>query len=427
MNILKIRIINILLRSCKYSLSSMNVLYDRTMLWVLFGLLCIGFIMISSGSISVGMRLSGDPFFFVKRQIFYYGITFIISLIILNIPIVVWKNCSVIMLLCSYVLLLISLIFNSSINGASRWIIWGTLCIQPAELSKLFFISYLARYMTYKSKEVCATFWGICKPIIVMTLLNIFLIAQPDFGSIIILFITTLFVLFLFGAKLYQLMMVCMFHMLLLILLVICEPYRIKRMLVFWNPWQDPFGSGYQLTQSLVAFGRGEFFGQGLGNSVQKLEYLPEAHTDFIFSILAEELGFFGAMLTLFLLFIIVLRGMIISYNALCINQKFASILSCAISIWFALQIFINIGSVSGILPTKGLTLPFISYGGSSFLITVIASVLLLRIDFETRLIKKHAFFYDKKNEESKKENFNNSGRKWRTYFSRISSSALFN
>lgn len=391
------KIVNLFLKLYKNSSESVNPLYDRIMLWTLFGLVSIGFIMIGSGSIAIGMKLSGDPFFFIKREILYYSITFVISLVVLNTSTVVWKNCSVIMLLCGYVMLLISLVFNGSVHGASRWIMWGSLCVQPAELSKFFFINYLARYVACKFKEVCTTFWGICKPVIVMTLLNIFLIAQPDFGSIIILFITTFFILFLFGAKLYQLMIIFAFHILIIIFLVICKPYRVQRMLGFWNPWRDPFGSGYQLTQSLMAFGRGEFFGQGLGNSVQKLEYLPEAHTDFIFSIISEELGCFGAILILFMLFVMIFRGMIVGHNALRINQRFSGILSYSISVWFVLQILINIGAVSGILPTKGLTLPFISYGGSSFLITVIASVLLLRIDFETRLSERHAFLNERK------------------------------
>lgn len=383
---------NLFLKLFKDSYSSVIVLYDRVMLWILFGLICIGFIINSSSSISVGIRLLGDPFYFMKREICYYSVTFIISVIILSVPMKVWKNYSVIMLICSCVMLLISLIFNNSINGASRWIMWGVLCIQPAEFCKLSFISYLSYYLMRKVKEVRTTFWGICKPIVIMIFLDIFLIAQPDIGSVIVLFITTLCVLFLFGARVLQLMVVFIFHLFLIILLVICKPYRIQRMLIFWNPWKDPFGNGYQLTQSLMAVGRGEFFGQGLGNSIQKLEYLPEAHTDFIFSILSEELGFLGAMLVLFMLFTIVFKAMIIGYNALCLNQRFSGILSCSIGIWLAVQIFINIGVVSGILPTKGLTLPLISYGGSSFLITVIANILLLRIDFETRVITRHAY-----------------------------------
>ncbi|WP_320411684.1 cell division protein FtsW [Candidatus Blochmanniella pennsylvanica] len=370
----------------------MHVLYDRIFFWLLLGLIGIGFVIISSGSIPTGMRLANDPCYFIKRVIVYYSVTFLLSVIILKIPIIVWQNYSAIMLLCSCIMLITALILNNSTNGASRWIMWGTLCIQPAELSKLSFICYLANYLERKSKEVCTKFWSICKPIVIMIILAVLLLAQPDFGSIIILFITTLSILFLFGAKLCQLILVFVFNIFLIIPLIVIKPYRIQRILTFWDPWKDPFGNGYQLTQSLIAFGRGKCFGEGLGNSVLKLEYLPEAHTDFIFSILAEELGYFGAILVLFMLFIIVLRAMIIGHRALNINHRFSGILACSISMWFGLQIFINVGTVSGILPTKGLTLPFISYGGSSFLITVMASMQLLRIDFETRLSKNQAF-----------------------------------
>ncbi|URJ26061.1 cell division protein FtsW [Blochmannia endosymbiont of Camponotus modoc] len=392
MRIFKTKIINHPLKLGKKKSSNISVLYDRIFFWLLLGLIGIGFVIISSGSIPTGMRLANDPCYFIKRVIVYYSVTFLLSVIILKIPIIVWQNYSVIMLLCSYIMLIAALILNNSTNGASRWIMWGALCVQPSELSKLSFICYLANYLERKSQEVRTKFWSICKPIVIMIILAVLLLAQPDFGSIIILFITTLSILFLFGAKLCQLILVLVFNIFLIIPLIVIKPYRIQRILTFWDPWKDPFGNGYQLTQSLIAFGRGKCFGEGLGNSVLKLEYLPEAHTDFIFSILAEELGYFGAILVLSMLFIIVLRAMIIGYRALNVNHRFSGILACSISMWFGLQIFINVGTVSGILPTKGLTLPFISYGGSSFLITVMASMQLLRIDFETRLSKNQAF-----------------------------------
>ncbi|ADV33549.1 cell division protein [Candidatus Blochmanniella vafra str. BVAF] len=371
----------------------MILLYDRMLFGLLLGLICIGFIITSSGSIPVGINIAGDPYFFIKRAIIYYIITFLISLIVLNIPIVVWKNCSFIMLLCSFCMLVVVLIFNNTINGASRWVIWGSLCAQPSELSKLFFIFYFANYLERKLIEVRSTFWGVCKPIIIVFLLSLLLLRQPDFGSIIILFIITLYILFLFGAKLNQLALIFILSIFFIILSVALKPYRIQRMLSFWDPWKDPFGNGYQLTQSLMAFGRGGYFGRGLGNSIQKLEYLPESHTDFVFSILAEELGLVGSILVLMILFGVVFRAMIIGTHALYYNQKFSSVLAYSIGIWLGIQTFINVGVVSGILPIKGLTLPFISYGGSSFLITTIIGMLLIRIDFEIRLIKHQAFF----------------------------------
>lgn len=367
-------------------------LYDRTLFWLLLGSITFGFVMVGSGSISIAMERWHDPYYFIKRESVYYVVTCILSLMILNIPVIVWKNYGFMLFVCSLLMLLVVLFCNHAVNGAARWIHWGVFCIQPSEFAKLFFIFYLSDYLDRRLHEVCNTFWGICKPIVVMMLLAILLLNQPDFGSIIILFVTVLSLLFIFGAKLWQIITVLMLYVFLILLSVIIKPYRIQRILAFWNPWEDPFGNGYQLTQSLMAFGRGGYFGQGLGNSIQKLEYLPEAHTDFIFSILSEELGLIGSMLVLCILFLIVYKAIIIGHNALDINQRFSGILACAIGIWLGLQIFINIGVVLGILPTKGLTLPFISYGGSSFLITTIAAVLLLRIDFETRLFKNQAF-----------------------------------
>lgn len=369
------------------------MIYDRVLLWLLLGLMTIGFIMVSSSSIVLGCKISS--FFFVKRVVFYYCVTLILSAIILNVSMITWKNYSYMLLLCSLFVLLILLIQNNTINGASRWIIWGSFYIQPSELSKLSFICYLSDYLDRKSKEVRNTFWGLLKPIIVMTILAFLLLVQPDFGSIIILFVTTLFILFLFGAKLWQLVIIFLLKIFLITLSIISKPYRIQRILAFWDPWRDPFGNGYQLIQSFIAFGRGNLFGQGLGNSIQKLEYLPEAHTDFVFSILAEELGLVGSALVLFMLFMIVYRSIIIGRNALNLNHRFSGILSCSIGIWIGLQTFLNVGVATGIVPTKGLTLPFISYGGSSFLITTIAIILVIRVDFETRLAKNQVFYKD--------------------------------
>ncbi|URJ25223.1 cell division protein FtsW [Candidatus Blochmannia ocreatus (nom. nud.)] len=377
--------------------SNTNVLYDRMFFWVVLGLMCIGFIIISSGSIPISLRLVENPYYFIKHMVFYHIITILFAIFTLKIPIITWKKYSFIMFLCSCIALILVLVLNNSTHGATRWIILGPLCIQPAEPSKLLFICYLSRYLANQPNVLCNNYVGICRPIIIMILLSILLLAQPDFGSVVIVFMTTLSILFLFGAKLCQLILIFIINIFLMILSITTSTYRINRVLAFWNPWKDPFGHGYQLTQSLIAFGRGKFFGEGLGNSILKLEYLPEAHTDFIFSIIAEELGYFGAILVIFMLFIVVFRSMTIGYNALAINHKFSGILACSISIWFGLQVFINIGAVSGILPTKGLTLPFISYGGSSFFTTIIASMLILRIDFETRLAKNQVFFKFKK------------------------------
>ncbi|AJC67665.1 MULTISPECIES: cell division protein FtsW [Dickeya] len=369
-----------------------TVLYDRTLLWLTLGLAVIGFVMVTSASMPVGQRLASDPFLFAKRDALYLGLAFGLSLVTMRVPMEVWQRYSVVLLLVSMVMLLIVLVVGSSVNGASRWISLGPLRIQPAELSKLSLFCYLSSYMVRKVDEVRNNFWGFCKPMGVMVVLAVLLLAQPDLGTVVVLFITTLAMLFLAGAKLWQFLAIIGCGIFAVALLIIAEPYRVRRVTSFWNPWDDPFGSGYQLTQSLMAFGRGELWGQGLGNSIQKLEYLPEAHTDFIFSILGEELGYIGVVLALLMIFFVAFRAMSIGRRALEIDQRFSGFLACSIGIWFSFQTLVNVGAAAGMLPTKGLTLPLISYGGSSLLIMSTAIVLLLRIDYETRLTKAQAF-----------------------------------
>ncbi|MBA0214889.1 cell division protein FtsW [Pectobacterium brasiliense] len=368
------------------------VLYDRTLVWLTLGLAVIGFVMVTSASMPVGQRLASDPFLFAKRDAIYIGLAFGLSLITLRVPMEIWQRYSPVLLLLAMVMLLVVLVVGSSVNGASRWISLGPLRIQPAELSKLALFCYLSSYMVRKVEEVRNNFWGFCKPMGVMVVLAVLLLAQPDLGTVVVLFITTLAMLFLAGAKMWQFLAIIGCGVFAVGLLIVAEPYRMRRVTSFWNPWDDPFGSGYQLTQSLMAFGRGEFWGQGLGNSVQKLEYLPEAHTDFIFSILGEELGYIGVVLALLMIFFVAFRAMSIGKRALEIDQRFSGFLACSIGIWFSFQTLVNVGAAAGMLPTKGLTLPLISYGGSSLLIMSTAIVLLLRIDFETRLTKAQAF-----------------------------------
>lgn len=367
------------------------VLYDRTLVWLMFGLAAIGFVMVTSASMPIGQRLADDPFLFAKRDALYLAIAFALSLVTLRIPMEFWQRWSNVMLLISIFMLLVVLVIGSSVNGASRWIALGPLRIQPAEISKLSLFCYLASYLVRKVEEVRNNFWGFCKPMGVMVVLAVLLLAQPDLGTVVVLFVTTLALLFLAGAKLWQFLAIIGSGMFAVILLVIAEPYRMRRVTSFWNPWADPFGSGYQLTQSLMAFGRGELWGQGLGNSVQKLEYLPEAHTDFIFSILGEELGYIGVVLVLLMVFFVAFRAMSIGRRALLADQRFSGFLACAIGVWFSFQALVNVGAAAGMLPTKGLTLPLISYGGSSLLIMSTALVFLLRIDYETRLLNAQA------------------------------------
>jgi len=372
--------------------SNSMVLYDRTLLWLTFGLAIIGFVMVTSASMPVGQRLSDDPFYFAKRDAFYLALAFGMSLVTLRVPMEFWQRYSNVLLMITIVMLLVVLVVGSSVNGASRWIALGPLRIQPAELSKLSLFCYLASYLVRKVEEVRHNFWGFCKPMGVMVVLAVLLLAQPDLGTVVVLFVTTLAMLFLAGAKLWQFLAIIGSGIFAVCLLIVAEPYRMRRVTSFMNPWEDPFGSGYQLTQSLMAFGRGEFWGQGLGNSVQKLEYLPEAHTDFIFSIIGEELGYIGVVFALLMVFFVAFRAMSIGRKALEIDQRFSGFLGCSIGVWFSFQALVNVGAAAAMLPTKGLTLPLISYGGSSLIIMSTALVLLLRIDYETRLAKAQAF-----------------------------------
>lgn len=366
--------------------------YDRALLWFTFGLAVVGFVMVTSASMPVGQRLAEDPFLFAKRDGIYIVVAFCIALVTMRIPMVIWQRYSSLMLFGSILLLLVVLGVGSSVNGASRWIAVGPLNFQPAELSKLALFCYLSSYLVRKVEEVRNNFWGFCKPMGVMLVLAILLLLQPDLGTVVVLFVTTLALLFLAGAKIWQFLAIIGSGIAAVVMLIIVEPYRVRRITSFLEPWEDPFGSGYQLTQSLMAFGRGDLLGQGLGNSVQKLEYLPEAHTDFIFSILAEELGYIGVVLVLLMVFFIAFRAMQIGRRALILDQRFSGFLACSIGIWFTFQSLVNVGAAAGMLPTKGLTLPLISYGGSSLIIMSTAIVMLLRIDYETRLAQAQAF-----------------------------------
>ncbi|MER5120419.1 cell division protein FtsW, partial [Providencia stuartii] len=356
------------------------------------GLAAIGFIMVTSASMPVGQRLTEDPFYFAKRDAVYLAIAFVLVLGVMRISMAVWEKYSFVLLMVSLLLLAVVLVAGSSVNGASRWIDIGIVKIQPAELSKLALFCYVSSYLVRKSEEVRTRFLGFVKPMCILIVMSSLLLLQPDLGTVIVLVVTTLGLLFLAGARLAPFIIGIAACVVGVLALIWFEPYRLRRVTSFLNPWEDPFGSGYQLTQSLMAFGRGELVGQGLGNSVQKLEYLPEAHTDFIFSVLAEELGYIGVVLVLLMVFMLAFRAMMIGRRALLANQLFAGYLACSIGIWFTFQALVNVGAAAGMLPTKGLTLPLISYGGSSLLIMSAAIAVLLRVDFETRLQKAQAF-----------------------------------
>ena len=360
--------------------------YDVTLILIALALMSIGVIIVTSASMPVADRLHDNPFYFAIRHGIYIVGAIIAAMIVLNLPMQFWRMTNPYLLLAAIVLLLAVLVVGRTVNGSTRWLAIGPITIQDAEPAKLFFFAYLAGYLVRRYEEVTENLKGFLKPLVVFFVLAMLLLLQPDLGTVVVMFATTIGLLFLAGARLWQFFALVFVGILAVVALIVFEEYRLKRVTSFLDPWADPFGAGYQLTQSLMAYGRGNWFGQGLGNSLQKLEFLPEAHTDFVMAILAEELGFVGVVAVLGLILWMVLRALRIGNQALEKGRAFDGYLAYSIGIWFSFQTAVNIGASAGILPTKGLTLPLVSYGGSSLIIMSIAVAILLRIDFELRV-----------------------------------------
>ncbi len=361
-------------------------LYDRPLILVILGLLVFGWVMITSASMPEASRLTGNPFHFAIRASIFLAGALVLAYITLRTPMSVWATYNGWMLIIALLLLLAVLVVGHNVNGATRWIRLGPINIQAAEPAKLFLFAFLSGYLVRRHQEVRENLKGFIKPLGVFFLMAMMLLRKPDLGTVVVMLVTTLGLLFLAGAKLWQFVAMIIAGLGALVALVAISEYRMKRITAFMDPWQDPFGTGYQLTQSLMAFGRGGWFGEGLGNSIQKMEFLPEAHTDFIVAVIAEELGFVTVALLLGLYFWLVLRALKIGRQAMEQERFFEGFFAYAIAIWVAFQTAVNVGVASGAFPTKGLTLPLVSYGGSSLWIMIIALMVLVRIDFEGRL-----------------------------------------
>jgi cell division protein FtsW len=342
--------------------------------------------MIVSTSIPYAEKtLNNNSLFYVKRHFIYLTVALVAFYATLGIKIELWQKYGPWLLVASIMLLVMVLLVGRTVNGSKRVIALGPITLQVSELVKLFVITYIAGYLVRRTDELQTQLKGFIKPLIVISLITLLLLAEPDFGAAAVITATTLCMMFLAGARLWQFILLCGGVGLAMISLAISQSYRLERLKVYLDPWQDPYGAGYQLTQSLIAYGRGQWFGEGLGNSIQKLSYLPEAHTDFVFSVFAEEFGFVGVAVILMLFLLLFLRGMQIAREALHQQRAYAAYLAYGISIWLTLQAMINIGVSSGALPTKGLTLPFISYGGNSLVMCCIAIAILMRVHFENQ------------------------------------------
>ncbi|ATG75218.1 cell division protein FtsW [Zobellella denitrificans] len=364
---------------------SQGLVYDRQLVVLALSLMAIGLVMVSSASIAEGINVGNDPFYFVKRHGAFLLICLMLASLMLQVPMARWQQFNASFLILALLLLVAVLLLGRNINGSTRWLALGPINVQPAEIAKLALFTFLAGYLVRKQEEVRGQWRGFLKPLAVMGVMSVLLLMQPDLGSVVVLFVTTIGMLFLAGARLSQFVSLIVLGVGLVGFLIITSPYRMRRVTSFLNPWEDPFGSGYQLTQSLMAFGRGGWFGEGLGNSIQKLEYLPEAHTDFVFAILGEELGFSGVLLVLLLQAWLAFKALHIGQKVLMGGRQYEGYLAMGIGIWFSFQTVVNVGAASGLLPTKGLTLPLVSYGGSSLLVISTAVAILVRIDFEWR------------------------------------------
>ena len=361
--------------------------YDPWLVLVVIFLLVAGVMMVASSSVALAERLHQDPFYYLQRQALALLTGLVVGAVILKSPVTMWEKLGTPLLLLAILLLLLVLIpgIGREVNGSARWIRLGPVNFQSSELAKVCIITYIAAYLVRHAGHLHLTFTGFIRPIAVITLISGLLLLEPDYGTVVVIFLTTIGMLFMAGIPASRFFIWVPVITAALAALVIFSPYRLERLKAFMNPWDDPFNSGYQLTQSLIAFGRGEWFGVGLGSSVQKLFYLTQAHTDFIFAITAEELGLLFTLLVTLAFFVFVWRVFSIAGVAHQLGKHFAAYMAYGIGLIIGIQAFIHMGVNVGLLPTKGLTLPLFSYGANSIVSSCILVAILLRIDLENR------------------------------------------
>ena len=367
------------------SRGGVTVHVDWVTVGLVFAILLLGLVMVTSASISIASKETGDVFFYLERQLILSMIGCGAAAFVFCLPTRLLERISMPLLIAAGVLLLMVFIpgLGHSVNGSRRWVRLGFLNFQISELTRVFVLIYIASYAVRRSEELRTTLKGLAKPVGLLALVGVLLLAEPDFGAATVLFATGFGLLFVAGAQLRWTIGMLLVAGSGFAALALATPYRMARIMAFLDPWAHYENSGFQLAQSLIAIGRGEWFGVGLGGSVQKLFYLPEAHTDFLFAVLAEELGLAGVVLTLALFIALVWRSFHIARLAQNAGLQFASYLAIGFGLWLGLQAFINIGVNMGALPTKGLTLPLMSYGRSSLIVTLAWVGLLLRVYHE--------------------------------------------
>lgn len=372
-------------------LSIVDLHYDRTLVISGIALIVLGYLMVASASLHLGVKLTGNVFHYPLRQLVHIILGVIAGAVVCMIPMDFWEKTGQGLFFIGLFLLVLVLIpgLGIKVNGSMRWLSVAGLRVQVSEAVKFIVVIYMAGFVTRHHDFVKESAYGLVKPLLLLSSACGLLLLEPDMGSAVVILTIAMGILFLSGARLQQFILLILGVLGAGILAVIYSKYRTARFTSFLNPWDDPFGDGFQLVQALISFGRGEWLGVGLGSGVQKLFYLPEAHTDFLFSVIAEELGFAGVVTVIVLFAVIVWRAFVIGMLAEQLGQKFCAFIAYGLGIWFAFQSFVNMGVNMGLLPTKGLTLPFMSYGGGSMIVMCCAMAMLYRVNSEMQTLKK--------------------------------------
>lgn len=355
---------------------------DPILLLVTLTLVMFGYVMVASASLHLGDKMAGDSFYFPRHQLAHIALGGVLGIAAASVKLEEWQRYSLRLFFLGLLLLLIVLIpgVGKSVNGSVRWLNVLGLRIQVSEVFKLISVIYMASFIDRHINVVRSSWLGILKPFLLLGVGAGLLLKEPDFGSVVVIFAVASGMLLLAGAKFWHFGLLVLVFVSSAALLVISAPYRLRRVLSFLDPWDDPLNSDFQLSQALIAFGRGEWMGVGLGSSIQKMFYLPEAHTDFLFSVIGEELGLFGTTSVIVLFMLLVWRSFVIGRLAELSGTRFSAYLAYGIGVWFSVQAFINMGVNMGLLPTKGLTLPLMSYGGGSIMVMSATLALLFKV-----------------------------------------------
>ncbi len=370
------------------SLAQFFTIKMNGLVWSWLALMALGWVMVMSASTSIAETYTGNAAYFSTRHGIYILMGMVVAFVISRISLAWWQKTDWLWLLLGGLGLVAVLIpgIGHEVNGSARWLNLGLMKVQPSEIVKLTVVLYISGYLIRRQAEVQNQWSGFIKPLVILGLIVVLLLLEPDFGSVVVLMGAVLVLLFLGGVKAGQFFLLVVATLLLGYLVVTAEEYRLARLTTYWQPFHpdNVYGSGYQLAQALIAFGRGELWGAGLGESVQKLFYLPEAHTDFVFAIWAEETGLIGGLLAFGLLVVFLSQCMGIGWKAQKLGNLYGAFICFGIATLFGLQVIINLGVNTGLLPTKGLTLPFFSYGGSSLIICCVMVALVYRVSIES-------------------------------------------